>query len=234
MRTGILLVAGGRGLRAGGETPKQFREVAGRPLLLHSLAALLPHADVPPVIALPAEFHAAFPALLARHGFDPALVRTVEGGAERVDSVANGVAAFLEGSTACRHLLVHDAARPFVPRAVVERLKRALAEGFDAAVPVLPQGASDTLAALDESGLPLAYPPRDRLFRVQTPQGFRLCVLADALARRAAFSGPPTDESSLLHRLGYRVATVPGDERMFKVTGPEDFARAATLFEPGK
>jgi 2-C-methyl-D-erythritol 4-phosphate cytidylyltransferase/2-C-methyl-D-erythritol 2,4-cyclodiphosphate synthase len=138
----------------------------------------------------------------------------IEGGAERADSVKAGLAAIETDA-----VLVHDAARPFCPSAVIDRLIAPL-EFFEGAAPVLPVG--DTLArASDRVGEAV---DRSGLVRVQTPQAFRL----DALRRAyAAWSGPaPTDESTVVRAAGMEVAAVPGDAALEKITTPADFVRA--------
>lgn len=229
---GVILVAAGSGTRVGGALPKQFHPLAGRPLLAHSLAALLPFAASPALVVLPPAFMSELPGLLADAGLSGGGACAVAGGAARVESVANGVAALLARPHPPKFALVHDAARPFVPAELVTRLLDALDAGADCAVPVLPAAADETVAELSDDGSPRSYPRRERLARVQTPQAFRLAALADALARRDGLPHPPTDESSLLFALGYRVATVAGDPRAFKVTLPDDFARAAELIPP--
>jgi 2-C-methyl-D-erythritol 4-phosphate cytidylyltransferase/2-C-methyl-D-erythritol 2,4-cyclodiphosphate synthase len=138
----------------------------------------------------------------------------VEGGAERADSVRAGLGA-VRGDA----VLVHDAARPFCPPAVVDRLLASL-EFFDGAAPVLPVG--DTLAQIGETlGDPI---DRTGLARVQTPQAFRLDALKSAYQR---WSGPaPTDETTVLRAVGLKVAAVHGDPALDKLTLPADFARA--------
>jgi 2-C-methyl-D-erythritol 4-phosphate cytidylyltransferase/2-C-methyl-D-erythritol 2,4-cyclodiphosphate synthase len=138
----------------------------------------------------------------------------VEGGAERADSVRAGLAA-IEGDA----VLVHDAARPFCPPAVVDRLLASL-EFFDGAAPVLPVG--DTLARVGDT----LEAPVDRtgLARVQTPQAFRLASVKAAYER---WSGPsPTDETTVLRAAGMKVAAVEGDAALEKLTLPADFDRA--------
>jgi 2-C-methyl-D-erythritol 4-phosphate cytidylyltransferase/2-C-methyl-D-erythritol 2,4-cyclodiphosphate synthase len=138
----------------------------------------------------------------------------VEGGAERTDSVRAGLGA-VRGDA----VLVHDAARPFCPPAVVDRLLASL-EFFDGAAPVLPVG--DTLAQIGETlGDPI---DRTGLARVQTPQAFRLDALKSSYER---WSGPsPTDETTVLRAVGLKVAAVHGDPALDKLTLPADFARA--------
>ncbi|MCU6452626.1 bifunctional 2-C-methyl-D-erythritol 4-phosphate cytidylyltransferase/2-C-methyl-D-erythritol 2,4-cyclodiphosphate synthase [Sphingomonas sp. A2-49] len=206
-RTVALIVAAGSGSRAGGAVPKQYAMLVGKPLIAHAYAAFAGHPAVDEVVVVIA-------AGAERQAIDAlGPVRTVVGGATRRESVARGLAAV----TGAR-ILVHDAARPFVPAAVIDRVLAALDEA-DGAVPTL--AVADTLL---RDG---ALVPRDGLSRVQTPQGFR----RDALAR--AHAGWPagedaTDDAQMVRRLGGSIALVQGDAMLDKVTHPEDFAAAAT------
>jgi 2-C-methyl-D-erythritol 4-phosphate cytidylyltransferase / 2-C-methyl-D-erythritol 2,4-cyclodiphosphate synthase len=204
-RTVALIVAAGNGSRAGGAVPKQYAMVAGKPLIAHAYAAFAGHPAVDEVVVV----IAADAGDLANAALGP--VRTVIGGATRRESVALGLA----GIEADR-VLVHDAARPFVPAAVIERVLAAL-DGHEGAIPVL--AVADTLV---RDG---AVVPRDGLSRVQTPQGFRAGSL------RAAHAGWPageeaTDDAQMVQRLGGSVALVQGDAMLDKVTHPQDFAAA--------
>lgn len=205
-RTVALIVAGGSGSRAGGAIPKQYVQLGGKALIAHAYDAFRHHPAIDEVVVViaPGAEALATAALGA--------VRTVEGGATRRDSVARGL-----GAIDADRVLVHDAARPFVPAAVIDRVLAALAV-HDGAVPVL--AVADTLV---RDG---AVVPRDGLSRVQTPQGFR------AAALRAAHEGWPreaeaTDDAQMVQRLGGSVALVQGDIMLDKVTHPEDFAAAA-------
>jgi 2-C-methyl-D-erythritol 4-phosphate cytidylyltransferase/2-C-methyl-D-erythritol 2,4-cyclodiphosphate synthase len=203
--TTALIVAAGSGTRAGGALPKQYAVVAGKPLVAHAYAAFAAHPAVDEVVVVIAPGAEAL--ALAALG----AVRTVVGGATRRESVARGLAAVTGAS-----VLVHDAARPFVPAAVIDRVLAAL-DGAEAAMPVL--AVADTLV---RDG---AVVPRDGLARVQTPQGFRVAAL------RAAHAGWPagdeaTDDAQMVRRLGGSVALVQGDAMLDKVTHPEDFAAA--------
>ncbi|WP_137897309.1 bifunctional 2-C-methyl-D-erythritol 4-phosphate cytidylyltransferase/2-C-methyl-D-erythritol 2,4-cyclodiphosphate synthase [Sphingomonas sp. 2SG] len=203
--TTALIVAAGSGSRAGGALPKQYAMVAGKPLVAHAYAAFAGHPAVGEVVVVIAPGAEAL-AAAALGG-----VRTVVGGATRRESVARGLAA-VSGA----RVLVHDAARPFVPAAVIDRVLAALDEA-EAAMPVL--AVADTLV---RDG---AVVPRDGLARVQTPQGFR----TDSL--RAAHAGWPagdeaTDDAQMVRRLGGSVALVQGDAMLDKVTHPDDFAAA--------
>ena len=204
-RTAVLIVAAGTGSRAGGMIPKQFARVAGRALVAHAYRAFAAHPRIDEVVVVIADG--------AQHALTAALgeVAWAIGGATRRDSVRNGLAAV----TADR-VLVHDAARPFVPAAVIDRVLDAL-DSQDAAVPVL--AVADTLSR-DH-----VIVPRDGLVRVQTPQGFRRAVLEAAHAAWPA-DEEATDDAQMVRRLGGSVALVQGDVMLDKVTHPEDFAAA--------
>jgi 2-C-methyl-D-erythritol 4-phosphate cytidylyltransferase/2-C-methyl-D-erythritol 2,4-cyclodiphosphate synthase len=211
--TVALLVAAGSGSRAGGGQPKQYRLLAGKPLLAHAVDSLRRAGidDVRVVIG-PGQEALYREAIGGRRLADPVL-----GGPERHDSVRNGLEALArEGAD---QVLIHDAARPFLPAAVVERLREALA-GADGAVPVLPvvdtlAKAADTLGdAVDRTGL----------VRVQTPQAFRFEAILDA--HRRWRGSAPTDDAQVARAAGLRVAAVAGDATLEKLTHDEDFDRA--------
>lgn len=209
-----LIVAAGSGTRMGGETPKQFCSLAGKPLLRHAVEALAAHpriTDVRVVIGPGQEPQAA--AALA--GLDVGI--PIIGGAERAESVRAGLAAIEDGI-----VLVHDAARPFCPPEVVDRLLDALAKA-DGAVPVLP--VADTLAKGDSELRGTVN--RTQLLRIQTPQAFHLEDLR--YAYEEAGSGAPTDESTVMQHAGLKVATVAGDEILHKLTSPRDWERAEMM-----
>jgi 2-C-methyl-D-erythritol 4-phosphate cytidylyltransferase/2-C-methyl-D-erythritol 2,4-cyclodiphosphate synthase len=213
-RTIALLVAAGSGSRAGGDLPKQYRLVGGRSVLFHAVDHLRRAGieDVRVVIGAGQE------ALYGEATQGLALPSPIVGGAERQDSVRSGLEAIAsEGGAA--NILIHDAARPFVPGAVVRRLIEAL-ETAEAAVPVL--GVVDTLARADAALGETV--PRDGLVRVQTPQAFRFDAI---LAAHRAWSGPPaTDDAQIARAAGLEVATVAGDTMLQKLTFEEDFERA--------
>jgi 2-C-methyl-D-erythritol 4-phosphate cytidylyltransferase / 2-C-methyl-D-erythritol 2,4-cyclodiphosphate synthase len=209
--TTALIVAAGKGERLGGAVPKQFRLLGGKPVLRWAAEALLGHPAVRHVRVVVGQGQQDR-AAAALHGLDVGPL--VEGGAERSDSVRAGLA-MATGDA----VLVHDAARPFCPAAVIDRLLASL-EFFDGAAPVLPAG--DTLARVGETiGEPV---DRTGLARVQTPQAFRLAELRSAYAQ---WSGPsPTDETTVLRAAGMKVAAVQGDPALEKLTLAADFERA--------
>jgi 2-C-methyl-D-erythritol 4-phosphate cytidylyltransferase/2-C-methyl-D-erythritol 2,4-cyclodiphosphate synthase len=217
-----LVVAAGRGARMGGDSPKQYRPLAGRPLLRASLEALRHH---PRVTAVRAVIHPDDRALYdaAAAGLD--LLPPVAGGATRQDSVRLGLDSLAE--LAPELVLIHDGARPCVPSTLIDAVLDGLA-GVDGAIPALP--VVDTLKR-GENGRVAATVERAGLWRVQTPQGFRYdAILA---AHRAAAGAGLSDDAAVAERAGLAVALVPGAERNIKVTTDDDL-RHAELFAAGE
>jgi 2-C-methyl-D-erythritol 4-phosphate cytidylyltransferase/2-C-methyl-D-erythritol 2,4-cyclodiphosphate synthase len=210
--TVAIIPAAGRGRRMGGETPKQYLPLAGRPLLWSTLAALerSPLVQALIIAVRPEDQH-----LAAQLAADFAKVRClVPGGEERSDSVRAGLAA----TTAADELvLVHDAVRPFVSPALIERVLAA-ARQWGAAIPALP--VRETIKAVEE-GQVRETPPRSRLWAAQTPQGFRRSLLLEATAAPAT-GAPATDEAMLVEQLGHPVRVVAGEPENIKITTPED------------
>jgi 2-C-methyl-D-erythritol 4-phosphate cytidylyltransferase len=208
-----VLVAAGSGSRLGGDHPKAFVPLAGRPLLAESLERLdLSDWVDAVVVAAPAGWEEPT-ILLAEELVASKVVAVVTGGATRAESVRNALAEVAEDALV---VLVHDAARPLVDDAVLERILAGLAEGADGVVPALP--LSDTVKRV-EGGRVVETVPRDMLVAAQTPQAF----IADRL--RAAHEGDlagATDCASLVEQAGGRVDVVPGDARLVKVTTSAD------------
>jgi len=206
-----LIVAAGKGERLGGGLPKQYRQLGGKPVLRWAVEPFLRHSSVRDVRVVigPGQND------LARQALDGlSLGPLIQGGAERSDSVRAGLAQVSGDS-----VLIHDAARPFCPGKVIDRLVASL-EFHDGAAPVLPVG--DTLARggdnLDE------LVDRSGLLRVQTPQAFRTEALRQAYE---SWSGPtPSDETTVLRAAGMSVAAVAGDPALEKLTSATDWARA--------
>jgi 2-C-methyl-D-erythritol 4-phosphate cytidylyltransferase len=212
--TWALIVAAGAGERLGIDRPKAFATLGGRPLLAESIGRLdaCPLVDAIVVAAPPGWEEPVI--LLAEEVAASKVVSCVTGGETRAESVR---AALAEVPDEALVVLVHDAARPLVDDAVVERVLGPLAEGFDGAVPGLP--VPDTVKRVD-GGVVVETVDRDAFVGAQTPQAF----LADSLRR--AYSGSlagATDCASLVERRG-RVAVVEGDPRLLKVTTPADLA----------
>jgi 2-C-methyl-D-erythritol 4-phosphate cytidylyltransferase len=209
-----IVAAAGSGLRLGADRPKALVELAGRPLVCWAVDALRAGGVDDVVVTVPPDAVEEFRAVL------PPDVALVPGGATRTASVRAGLAAVSATTDA---VLVHDAARPRTPPAVVARVLAALAAGAEAVVPVLP--VVDTTVLVDDAGQVADAVDRALLRRVQTPQGFRAGVLAAAYAAL-----PPdvelTDDAAVVRAMGVPVATVEGDERAAKVTVAHDLALA--------
>ncbi|HEY2071918.1 MAG TPA: bifunctional 2-C-methyl-D-erythritol 4-phosphate cytidylyltransferase/2-C-methyl-D-erythritol 2,4-cyclodiphosphate synthase [Rhizomicrobium sp.] len=212
-RIAALIVAAGRGERAGGALPKQYRPLAGRPILRRSAEAFAGHLVQ---VVIGADQDAAYEATMA--GFDA--LPPVTGGATRQESVRKG----LEALAAHRPdlVLIHDAARPLVSRALTGRVIAALEEA-DAAIPLLP--VADTLKT--RIGHTWTTVSRDGLLRAQTPQGFRFDAILKAHREHAAHD--VTDDMALAEVAGLKIAAVPGEESNMKITTPEDFVLAERL-----
>ncbi len=209
--TTALIVAAGSGSRMGGELPKQYRILGGKAVLRWAVESLISHPAIQTVrvvIGQDQEAHAT-EALAGLVVGD-----LIIGGTHRADSVQAGLVE-VEGDA----VLIHDAARPFCPPQVVDRLVASL-EFFDGAAPIIPVG--DTLARATETlGDPV---DRTGMVQVQTPQAFRLAAVRSAYDQ---WSGPsPTDEATVLRAAGMKVAAVEGDPALNKLTLPADFARA--------
>ena len=213
--TWALLVAAGAGARLGIDRPKAFAVLGGRPLLAESLDRLdrSPWVDAIVVAAAPGWEEPSI--LLSEELATTKVVSCVTGGATRAESVR---VALEDVSDEAIVVLVHDAARPLVDDAVIERVLGPLAEGFDGVVPAL--AVPDTVKRV-ERGAVVETVPREGLFGAQTPQAFLAAALRRAYAGDLAYA---TDCASLVERSGGRVAVVEGDRRLIKVTTPEDLA----------
>ncbi len=217
-RTAAVLVAAGRGLRAGAGGPKQYREIGGQTVIFRAMQPFCIHpriSAVQPVLNPDdvAMFNAACAGLTHR---PPA-----KGGATRQASVHAGLEALAEHKPDI--VLIHDAARPFVSEAVISRAIDA-ARHTGAAIPTIP--VADTIKLIDEAGNVADTPERARLRIAQTPQAFRYDVILEA-HRRATREGRAdfTDDAALAEWAGLTVATFEGDVANMKLTTPEDFVR---------
>jgi 2-C-methyl-D-erythritol 4-phosphate cytidylyltransferase/2-C-methyl-D-erythritol 2,4-cyclodiphosphate synthase len=218
-----ILLAAGSGTRSGGALPKQFRLLAGRPLLAHALDALRSHPRIDTLLlVVPPGSEAE---TRRRLGDWLAGVTVVSGGATRRQSVANALEALIQGAAAPSHVLVHDSARPRLPHAVMDRLIGALEAGAQGAMPVLP--VADTLVAVQDAQAG-AVVDRAALRRVQTPQAFDFAAI---LAAHRQWSDPaePTDDAQMLRMQGAAIALVDGDAALEKITYPGDHERMERL-----
>jgi 2-C-methyl-D-erythritol 4-phosphate cytidylyltransferase / 2-C-methyl-D-erythritol 2,4-cyclodiphosphate synthase len=217
-RIAVVLVAAGRGLRAGAGGPKQYRSIGGVPVIFRAMESFSRHPDV--AIVQPVvnpDDSAMFSAAVAGLRHEP----SANGGATRQASVLAGLEAL------ARHkpdiVLIHDAARPFVSQALISRAIDA-ASRHGAAIPAIP--VADTVKLIGEAGQIEGTPERARLRIAQTPQSFRFNVILEA-HRRAAEHGRPdfTDDAAIAEWAGLTVATFEGDAANMKLTTPEDFVR---------
>jgi 2-C-methyl-D-erythritol 4-phosphate cytidylyltransferase/2-C-methyl-D-erythritol 2,4-cyclodiphosphate synthase len=215
----VLIVAAGKGLRAGTELPKQYERLAGRPMLRRTVEAFSGHL-VQVVIGAGQEDLAA----CALEGL--ALPAPATGGATRQQSVRLGLEALAKDAP--DFVLIHDAARPLISREVIHAVIRALEAGADGALPMV--AASDTLRRRDAAGRWLLV-DRENLYRAQTPQGFVYAKILKAHRDHAAEE--VTDDVALAELAGLKVEMVEGEEKNIKVTRKEDFALAEQLLGTG-
>jgi len=217
-----LLVAAGRGSRAGGDVPKQYREIGGKSVVARAIGALH-HPRIDSILLVIGEGQEE---MLAAATAPNSLPAFVIGGSERRLSVLAGLDA-IEAKGGASHVLVHDAARPFLPPLVIDRLLDAL-HGADGAAPVLP--VADSLGC--GAGAIEEVVPREGLMRIQTPQAFRFTeILA---AHRAWPEGASaTDDVAIARAAGFTVATVEGHSSLDKLTFDSDFAAGAQRMAAG-
>lgn len=222
---GVVIVAGGSSTRTGGAEKelKQFRWVAGKPALLHSLQTFMARPDVVSVVVvLPREYAADPPPWVFQCDIDRLMIST--GGRSRTESVANGLEDLPDEASV---VLIHDAARPLVGDETIERVITSVRKG-NCAIAALP--VVDTLKEVDESGRIVRTVERERLWRAQTPQGFPREVIERAHRDAKVNHVAATDDAALCERLGIPVCVVRGAERAMKLTEEADFARAEALF----
>lgn len=219
---GVIIVAGGSSTRTDGEELKQFRWIAGKPMLLHSVQTFQQRSDVGMVVVvLPKKFAGDPPPWLFQCDLERLLVSV--GGRERTDSVGNGLE---DLSRELEIVVVHDAARPLVTGALIERVVSEARKGHGAA-PGIP--VADTLKRTDGDGRVVETVDRAGLWRIQTPQAFPREMIERAHVEARTDRVSATDDASLCERLGLPVVIVPGSERAMKITGEADFAVAEAL-----
>jgi 2-C-methyl-D-erythritol 4-phosphate cytidylyltransferase/2-C-methyl-D-erythritol 2,4-cyclodiphosphate synthase len=224
MNIGVIIVAAGRGIRAGEGLPKQYRPIGGLPVLEHTLRAFIEHPAIGSVkvvigagdsnlfAALPSSAHAS--------------VSTCLGGDSRTESVRAGLNSLAE--MRLDHVLIHDAARPFVESTAISALIEAL-KTCDAVIPALP--STDALMQLDRADNVTSLVDKATIYAAQTPQAFDYQKLVAAYAELGNEALP--DDAAVAQRVGITISTISGDPANFKITTPSDFQRAqAMLTQP--
>lgn len=206
-----LIVAAGKGERAGGDTPKQYRVFRGKPVLAHAVDALTAHPMIEAIrVVIGRDQDEAYREAVADRNLSPPVI----GGSTRQDSVQRGLEAIAADGGA-DVVLIHDAARPFTPAAVIDRLVDAL-DADPGAIPALP--VVDSLARTDGRSV-----DRSEFVTIQTPQAFRFDAIL-AAHRDWTAAQPATDDAAIARAAGHRVALVEGDPALKKITFAEDFA----------
>jgi 2-C-methyl-D-erythritol 4-phosphate cytidylyltransferase len=230
-RIAAILPAAGMGTRMGAETPKQFLELDGTPIVIHSLRRIASCALVTDIIvATRADEVARLEERIAKEKFKQT-VRVVKGGDSRQDSVA---AALNEVPKDAEIVLVHDAVRPFV---TTEQITRVIEEARRCQAAILGIPAMDTVKEVKRASLPedvaliTGTIPRERVVLAQTPQAFATKLLKEAFARAQADGVNASDEAGLVERIGHDVHVVLGSERNMKITRPADMELARFYVE---
>ena len=219
---GVVIVAAGQGTRTGTTELKQFRWIAGKPMLLHSIQAFQRRQDVAQVVAvLPKSVAGDPPPWIFQSDIERLMVSV--GGAERGDSVWSGIE---DLDDEVRIVVVHDAARPLVTDDTIDRVIAAAREGVSA-VAALP--VADTIKEVDEQNRVVRTVDRARYWRVQTPQAFPRDIIEQAYRAALEERRYATDDAALVERIGHPVVVVRGAERGMKVTDARDFALLEAL-----
>jgi 2-C-methyl-D-erythritol 4-phosphate cytidylyltransferase len=230
-RIAAILPAAGLGTRMGAETPKQFLELAGTPIVIHTvrrIAACPLVTDI--ILATRADVVASLEAKLRAEKFTQS-VRVIRGGDSRQESVA---LALQQAPADAEIVLVHDAVRPFV---TVEQIARVIEEARRCSAAILGIPAMDTVKEVKRASLPedvaliTGTIPRERVVLAQTPQAFAAKLLREAFARALADGVNASDEAGLVERLGHDVHVVLGSERNIKITRPADMDLARFYLE---
>lgn len=220
---GVVIVAAGDSTRTGGKELKQFRWVAGKPMLLHSLQTFMARPDVVSVVCVvPQAYVPDPPPWIFQCDVDRLLLSI--GGRTRTESVRNGLEDLPDEASIA---LIHDAARPLIDDPLIDRVIAKARQGI-CAVPGLP--VVDTIKEADDTGQVVRTVERARLWRIQTPQGFPRELIERAHRDARAAHATATDDAALCERIGIPVHIVQGSERAMKVTDETDFERVEALF----
>ena len=228
MQATVLIPAAGTGRRMGGSVSKQYLELAGKPILAHTLALFENHPlidNIYPIVP-PNDISYCQQQIVDRYGFTK-VRKLVAGGPTRQDSVRNGLTALAEGGLdqPQRPILIHDGARPLFDSKRLSMLIDIVCQtgACTIGVPV-----KDTIKNVENDKI-TDSPDRSRLWQAQTPQGFQYQLIKEAFDQAAADGFIATDDASLLERLGHPVQMLKGDYRNIKVTTPEDILITVAL-----
>ena len=219
-----LVPAAGSGTRMGAETPKQYLEIGGRPLLYHAVRQLAANPIIERVLVVLAPGDRRFSAI-RWEGIEDRIEPLYCGGAERCATVFNGLLAARDAVEGDDWVLVHDAARPCVTAAALQRLIDEVGEDEAGGLLALP--VADTLKRANGEDRIATTVSRESLWQAQTPQMFRYGLLLEALRRTA--KDPVTDEAGAIERIGLKPRLVMGEARNLKITYPEDLELARLI-----
>ena len=226
MHVNVVIVAAGKGTRLQSELPKPFLSVAGKPILVHTLRRFTPIEAVRRiVVVVAAEREVLCREVLHTHGPWPQPMSVVHGGAERQDSVRNGLAAL---EPRCELVMIHDAARPFISAQAIQRSIDTATKGGSA---IVATPVRDTIKRADTQHTIRETVSRQDLWLAQTPQTFRVEVIraAHRWAQQQGLTG--TDDATLVEQMGQPVRLIPGDALNFKITTPDDLALARAVLQ---
>lgn len=221
IKAAVIIPAAGIGKRMQSNTPKTFLEIAGKPVLYHTVKRFLEFPGITHVIiVVNSSGEETVKAMFTEIDFGKVKLSIVSGGKERQDSVRNGISAVRE-----KYIIVHDAVRPFFSSEALQQAMVTIAEKkCDGAILAIP--AKDTIKEVDTSGAVQCTPDRKRLWMAQTPQVFTKKVLEQAHKKACDELFYGTDDASLLEHYGYDVRIVQGNEENIKITYPSDLELA--------
>jgi 2-C-methyl-D-erythritol 4-phosphate cytidylyltransferase len=221
-----VILASGSGSRINREIPKQFLELSGYPLIIHTLKPFEQSSNIDELIIVTRSDYIEKTWEFVNRYRLTKVKKIIQGGKTRQESSKNGIDTCGDDT---KFVLIHDAVRPFVTSNLLNKLIKALNK-YEAVVPVIP--TTDTIIETDRKGFINNIPDRSKLWRVQTPQAFEYQLIKEA-HNRALKDGinNSTDDSSLLLRIGHSVYTIKGDEKNIKITYPTDFDIAGKLLQ---
>jgi 2-C-methyl-D-erythritol 4-phosphate cytidylyltransferase len=215
MKVSVIIPAGGIGKRFGGSTPKQFHEIDGKAIIIHTLRRFLDAGIKNIIVSIHPVWKDYFVSLIREEEID-IYIRIVEGGKERQDSIINALELIAEDDEI---ILVHDAVRPFISDDLINNIIKNALE-FGAAIPASP--LLETIKQIGEDGFVVKTHDREKLVSVQTPQGFRSEILTDAYKKAIESGFIGTDDASLVEEAGHPVKVIEGESGNIKITVRED------------